>query len=183
MPAAAERFRDREQVCVIVAPEAVKIEAVSKVSTARKLGVVTRVAAQQAKRSRMVRATIQRCGYNGALIRAGAASVVAGGYRACFLDHGPQFRGRHGERVREVSGRASWGRTRGGCNLLHSDVRVVWGEFVLEGEAEGKGQGTMTLVDSRCGSARQRPDRPGPPDSRGRLSPLELRWRLVRKRA
>jgi hypothetical protein len=40
----------------IVAPEAVKIEAVSKVSTARKLGVVGRVAAQQAKRSRTVRA-------------------------------------------------------------------------------------------------------------------------------
>jgi hypothetical protein len=36
--------------------EAVKIEAVSKVSTARKLGVVARVAGQQAKRSRTVRA-------------------------------------------------------------------------------------------------------------------------------
>ncbi len=56
MPGAAERFRWRRQVCVIVAPEAVKIEAVSKVSTARKLGVVARVATQQAKRSRTVRA-------------------------------------------------------------------------------------------------------------------------------
>ncbi len=44
------------RLCVIVAPEAVKIEAVNKVSTARKLGVVARVAAQQAKRSRTVRA-------------------------------------------------------------------------------------------------------------------------------
>jgi|SRR5580704_8573751 hypothetical protein len=44
------------QALAIVAPEAVKIEAVSKVSTARKLGVVGRVAAQQAKRSRTVRA-------------------------------------------------------------------------------------------------------------------------------
>jgi hypothetical protein len=34
--------------CVIVAPEAVKIEAVSKVSTLRKLGVVARVAGKQA---------------------------------------------------------------------------------------------------------------------------------------
>jgi hypothetical protein len=56
MPVAVERFRSRAQVCVIVAPEADKIEAVSKVSTVRKLGVVARVAAQQAKRSRTVRA-------------------------------------------------------------------------------------------------------------------------------
>jgi hypothetical protein len=56
MPGTAERFRGRTQVCVIVAPEAVKIEAVNKVSTARKLGVVARVATQQAKRSRTVRA-------------------------------------------------------------------------------------------------------------------------------
>ena len=41
---------------VIVAPKAVKIEAVSKVSTARKLGVVARVAGQQVKASRMARA-------------------------------------------------------------------------------------------------------------------------------
>jgi hypothetical protein len=44
------------KVCVIVAPQAVKIEAVSKVSTAQKLGVVARVAGQQVKRSRTVRA-------------------------------------------------------------------------------------------------------------------------------
>jgi hypothetical protein len=56
MPAALERFRPLPQVRVIVAPQAAKIEAVSKVSTARKLGVVGRVAAQQAKRSRTVRA-------------------------------------------------------------------------------------------------------------------------------
>ena len=56
MPAAVERFRGRAQLCAIVAPQAVKIEVVSKVSTARKLGVVARVAGQQAKRSRMVRA-------------------------------------------------------------------------------------------------------------------------------
>ena len=47
------------RACAIVAPEAVKIEAVSQVSTARKLGVVARVAAQQAKRSRTVRAATQ----------------------------------------------------------------------------------------------------------------------------
>jgi hypothetical protein len=56
MPGSAERFRTRAQVGVIVALKAVKIEAVSKVSTAQKLGVVARVAGQQAKRSRMVRA-------------------------------------------------------------------------------------------------------------------------------
>jgi hypothetical protein len=56
MPAAADPFRARAQVGVIVAPQAVKIEAVSKVSTAQKLGVVARVAGQQARRSRMVRA-------------------------------------------------------------------------------------------------------------------------------
>jgi hypothetical protein len=38
--------------CVIVAPEAVKIEAVSKVSALRKFGVVARVAGQQVGRSR-----------------------------------------------------------------------------------------------------------------------------------
>lgn len=57
MPAAAWRFRWRARVCVIVALKTVKIEPVSKVSTARKLGVVARVAGQQAKRSRTWRAT------------------------------------------------------------------------------------------------------------------------------
>ena len=42
--------------CVIVAPEAVKIEGVSKVSAFRKLGLATRVAGQQAGRSRTVNA-------------------------------------------------------------------------------------------------------------------------------
>jgi hypothetical protein len=60
MPGAAERFRRRRQVCVIVALKAVKIEAVSKVSTARKLGVVAqvtkRVATEQVQRSRTARA-------------------------------------------------------------------------------------------------------------------------------
>jgi hypothetical protein len=49
-------FESRAQVCVIVAPQAVKIEAVSKVSTAQKLGVVARVAKRQVKASRTVRA-------------------------------------------------------------------------------------------------------------------------------
>lgn len=54
VPAAfAARLR---RVAAIVAPEAVKIEAVSKVSTARKLGAVARVASQQAKRSRTAQA-------------------------------------------------------------------------------------------------------------------------------
>jgi hypothetical protein len=43
----------RSQVCgVIVAPQAVKIESVSKLSTWRKAGVAARVAGQQAQRSR-----------------------------------------------------------------------------------------------------------------------------------
>ena len=44
--------------CVIVCPQAVKIEAVSKVSTLRKLGVVARVAGQQAGRSRTLSAVM-----------------------------------------------------------------------------------------------------------------------------
>jgi hypothetical protein len=56
MPAAGEAFRMRTRLCVIVALEAVKIEAVSKVSTVQKLGVVARVAGQQVKRSRIARA-------------------------------------------------------------------------------------------------------------------------------
>jgi hypothetical protein len=51
MPAARERFVTRLR-CAIVSPEAVKIEAVNKVSVLRKLGVVARVAGQQAGRSR-----------------------------------------------------------------------------------------------------------------------------------
>ena len=58
MPASAKRFRWRAQVCVIVAPEAVKIEAVSKVSTFRKLGVVARVAGQRAGRNRTFNAVM-----------------------------------------------------------------------------------------------------------------------------
>ena len=51
MPSPAETV-DAHNRCVIVAPEAVKIEAVSKVSSLRKLGVVARVAGQQAGRNR-----------------------------------------------------------------------------------------------------------------------------------
>lgn len=65
MPLTAERFRCPPTVCVIVAPQAVKIEAVSKVSTARKMGVVARVATQQAKRSRTVRAATQAAAATG----------------------------------------------------------------------------------------------------------------------
>src|ERR1700726_3168597 len=50
----------RSRPCAIVAPETVKIEAVSKVSAARKLGIAARVAknvaTQRAQRSRTVRA-------------------------------------------------------------------------------------------------------------------------------
>jgi hypothetical protein len=42
----------RRRRCAIVSPQAVKIEAVNKVSTLRKLGAVARVASQQAGRSR-----------------------------------------------------------------------------------------------------------------------------------
>jgi hypothetical protein len=48
-------FRLQTHDGVIVAPNTVKIEAVSKVSTAQKIGVVARVAAQQAGRSRVMR--------------------------------------------------------------------------------------------------------------------------------
>jgi len=55
MPAAAERFATYSSA-VIVAPEAVKIEAVSKVSAWQKAGVVARVAGQQARSSRTLNA-------------------------------------------------------------------------------------------------------------------------------
>jgi hypothetical protein len=59
MPLTGTTVLREPKVCVIVALQAVKIEAVSKVSTARKLGVVARVAGQQAKRSRTMRAATQ----------------------------------------------------------------------------------------------------------------------------
>src|SRR3984957_21292564 len=48
----------RSPRCAIVSPRTVKIEAVSKGSTLRKLGVVARVAGQQAGRSRTVTAVM-----------------------------------------------------------------------------------------------------------------------------
>jgi hypothetical protein len=48
----------RSPRCVIVAPEAVKIEAVSKVSALRKLGVVAQVAGRQAGRNRTLNAVM-----------------------------------------------------------------------------------------------------------------------------
>jgi len=57
MPSAAERAVNSRGV--IVALEAVKIEAVSKVSTWKKLGVVARVATQQARRSRTLNAIMR----------------------------------------------------------------------------------------------------------------------------
>jgi hypothetical protein len=50
---------------VIVSPPAVKIESVSKVSAARKLGVAARVASQQARRSRTLRAAGQAASATG----------------------------------------------------------------------------------------------------------------------
>lgn len=55
MPSKAERFAVLSR-CAIVAPKAVKIEAVGKVSALRKLGIAARVAGQQAERNRVTRA-------------------------------------------------------------------------------------------------------------------------------
>ena len=51
MPLATERFATT-QSCAIVAPHTAKIENVSKVSTWQKVGLVARIAGQQAGRSR-----------------------------------------------------------------------------------------------------------------------------------
>jgi hypothetical protein len=56
MQSAARTVRPLVGRFVIVAPKAVKIEAVGKVSTLRKLGVVARVAGEQAGRSRWLNA-------------------------------------------------------------------------------------------------------------------------------
>ena len=63
MLSASERFscqvtRQRHERCVIVAPKAVKIEAVNKVSTWRKIGVVAQVAGKQAGRNRTLNAVM-----------------------------------------------------------------------------------------------------------------------------
>jgi hypothetical protein len=61
MPPWRKRFAaaaSRSKRCAIVAPQAVKIEAVSKVSTLRKLGVAAQVARQQASRSRTLNAVM-----------------------------------------------------------------------------------------------------------------------------
>jgi hypothetical protein len=57
MPLAAERFAAPSR-CVIVALQPAKIETVSKVSILRKLGVVARVARDQAGRNRTLNAVI-----------------------------------------------------------------------------------------------------------------------------
>jgi len=62
MPSDLERFADCLSPfparCVIVSLQAVKIEAVNKVSTLRKLGVAARVAGQQAGRNRTLGAVM-----------------------------------------------------------------------------------------------------------------------------
>ncbi len=57
MPASAERFT-ADRVCVIVAPKAVKIEAVSQISSLRKVGIAFRVVRDIAGRSRRVNAAM-----------------------------------------------------------------------------------------------------------------------------
>ena len=109
----------------------------SRVSTVQKLGVVARVAAQQVKRSRTVRAA-RGLSRHGARLRTGAAPVMAGGYRRGVPgDGGEPGIGSVKEYGKYHAGQAG---LRGvvACNLLHSDVRVVRGEFVLEGEEEGE---------------------------------------------
>jgi len=61
MRAAAERFTTAT-CCAIVAPQAVKIEAVSKSSAWQKVGIAARVAQDQAGRSRTVRAVMSAVG-------------------------------------------------------------------------------------------------------------------------
>jgi|SRR5215469_963256 len=58
MPAVAERFT-ADRVCAIVAPKAVKIEAVSQISSLRKAGVAFRVVRDMAARSRRVNAVMR----------------------------------------------------------------------------------------------------------------------------
>jgi hypothetical protein len=63
MLSASERFsclvtRQRHKRCVIVAPKAVKIEAVNKVSTWRKIGAVAQVAGKHAGRNRTLNAVM-----------------------------------------------------------------------------------------------------------------------------
>jgi hypothetical protein len=57
MRASAERFT-ADGVCVIVAPEAVKIETVSQISSLRKMGVALRVVRDMAGRSPRVNAAM-----------------------------------------------------------------------------------------------------------------------------
>ena len=58
MRASAERFT-ADHVCVIVAPEAVKIDSVSQISSLRKVGIALRVVRDMAGRSRRVNAAMQ----------------------------------------------------------------------------------------------------------------------------
>ena len=58
MRATAERFT-ADRVCAIVAPKAVKIEAVSQISSLRKVGIALRVARGMAGRSRRVNAVMR----------------------------------------------------------------------------------------------------------------------------
>src|ERR1017187_9699643 len=81
MSAAIERFAAPAS-CVIVAPEAVKIEAVSKVSTFRKLGVVARVAGQRAGRNRTFNAVM-----TGVRTTARSFGRAAAGRRRIFPSH------------------------------------------------------------------------------------------------
>jgi hypothetical protein len=57
MPASAERFT-ADRVCAIVAPKTVKIEAVSQISSLRKVGIALRVVRNMAGRSPRVNAAI-----------------------------------------------------------------------------------------------------------------------------
>ena len=75
-------------VCVIVAPQAVKIEAVNRVSSVRKLGVVARVAGQQVKRSRTVRAASSAVAATARAFGKVMHQLLAGGYRGCFPGDG-----------------------------------------------------------------------------------------------
>jgi hypothetical protein len=58
MRAVAERFT-ADRVCAIVAPKAVKIEAVSQISSLRKVGIALRVARGMAARSQRVNAVMR----------------------------------------------------------------------------------------------------------------------------
>src|SRR5579871_3623599 len=135
MPSSGERFAVTAR-CVIVAPQAVKIESGEQtihVAKGRSGGPHCRTAGWTQPHGECL---VGSGSHHRALIWPRVASALARSHRSAVSHYGPQFRRRNCQRVREIPCGTGWTRARRNPCMLHAHVRVVRPQLILESAKE-----------------------------------------------